>query len=80
MRSMSSEKMHGFYDPSIAELKRDVVRRLQKARSEGVSAGKIAEIGGEGISIYVIYDMLNAEIFPEQTWRDMDAALKYLGY
>ena len=54
--------------------------RLQKARSEGVSAGKIAEVGGEGISIYVIYDMLNAEIFPEQLWRDMDATLKYLGY
>lgn len=80
MRSMYSERMHGCYDPSIASLKRDVLARLMRARSEGIKAGQIVEASGDSLNIYIIYDMMNAETFAEEKWLEMDSALKCLGY
>lgn len=80
MRGMYSERIHGEYDSSIRELKRSVVERIKKARANGVAASAIADAGGDGISIHVVYDMLNAELFPKDVWVAMDKALKSIGY
>lgn len=80
MRSLYSQRLQAKYDPAIRELKRDVVSRIQKARADGVPASRIADAGGRDISIGVVYDMLNAELFSEESWRAMDSALKTIGY
>jgi hypothetical protein len=62
------------------ELKRGVLERLRKARSEGLSTGKLANSCDGEISIHTIYDMLEAKSFPENVWRCVDEGLKKFGY
>lgn len=61
------------------EFKRGVVARIIKARSDGVSAGKIAK-ACNGLSIHIIYDALSATMFPKEIWEMLDEALKSVGY
>ena len=68
------------YDPTIADYKRSIIERIQKARKSGVSAGKIAKASEGQMSIHTVYDMLNAEIFGKESWQVMDETLKKLGF
>lgn len=80
MRGLFSERLHGEYDPSIRELKRSVVDRIKKARENGVATHEIVDAGDDRISIHVVYDIMNAELFPRDIWEAMDEALKSIGY
>lgn len=63
-----------------AEYKREVLRRLVKARREGMPTGRIANESGYNISIHTIYDMLEAKSFPTWIWEKVDEGLQRLGY
>ena len=80
MRGLYSERFHGEYDPTIRELKKSVVKRINEARRDKISADEIATAAGEPITIFVVYDMLNAELFPKEIWEAMDEGLERLGY
>lgn len=80
MRSLYSTRFQTEYDPSIRQFKKDVVARMRKAREDGVSASKMADAAGDIVSIGVVYDLLNAEMFGKEVWSAMDEGLKKLGY
>ena len=63
-----------------SELKKDVRERIIKARTDGVSTGRMANIAGDGISIEVIYGMIGAIPVPIESWQKMDKVLKKMGY
>lgn len=62
------------------DLKKDVIERLTRARKEGVSSGVIAKESSKGMSIHVIYDMLEAKAYPAEIWSMVDKGLRKLGY
>lgn len=68
------------YYATETDLKRDVLERLIKARKDGVSSGVIAKESSKGMSIHVIYDMLEAKAYPTETWSMVDKGLRKLGY
>lgn len=68
------------YYTSEIELKRDVRERLERARKDGVSSGVIAKESSKGMSIHVIYDMLEAKAYPAEMWSKVDKGLRKLGY
>ena len=68
------------YKNEETEIKMEVMERIRKARADGVPAGIIAKESSEGMSIHVIYDMLEAKILPLDKWKQVDEGLKRLGY
>lgn len=68
------------YYTTETDLKRDVIERLIKARKDGVSSGVIAKESSKGMSIHVIYDMLEAKTYPVEIWSKVDSGLRKLGY
>ena len=78
--SFYSDKLRGKYDPSIRELKRSVISRVQEARRDGVTVSEIADACDDGINLTVIYDMLDAQLFSKEAWKNVDEALKSIGY
>lgn len=80
MRALYSKRFSGEYDPTIRDLKRSVVARIQQARANGTLTKDIADASGESINASIIYDMLNAERFSKDVWLMVDGGLKSLGY
>lgn len=78
--SFYSDKLRGKYDPTIKELKRSVVSRIQKAREDGVTVSEIADACDDAINLTVIYDMLEAQLFSKEAWESVDRALQSIGY
>ena len=68
------------YYTEESELKKDIVDRIKKARADGVPTGKIVKECSETMSIHIIYDMLEAKMFPIEVWEKVDKGLKKLGY
>ena len=66
--------------PAPREYKKNILARLNAARADGVSIGRIANACDNEISIHTVYDMLEAKVFPLEMWEQMDDTLKAIGY
>lgn len=62
------------------QFKREVIRRLQRARTMGASVGLLADTCGDNVSIHTIYDVLEAKRFPLEIWEEVSKGLERLGY
>ena len=63
-----------------AELKKGVIAKIQKARKDGMTIGRLEAACPPGITLHVIYDMLNAGLLPIEIWQEMDDVMSGLGY
>ena len=63
-----------------SEYKKDIIRRINEARKNGIGFGKLEKECPEDIGIRVLVGMLNAYRFPMETWKSVDESLKKLGY
>ena len=60
------------------ELKKSVIAKIKKARSEGFTFMEIENVCPEGISLLTVCGMLNAQSYPVEVWEAVDEALDKL--
>ena len=61
-----------------AEFKKSVIKKINKARSDGFTFMEIEDVCPEGISLLTICGMLNAQSYPIEVWKMVDEALDRL--
>lgn len=62
------------------ELKKDVYKRLEFARKDGLTVGEIEKATDGKLGVHDVFDMLEAKIMPREKWVMMDETLKEFGY
>jgi len=63
-----------------SEYKKDIIRRINEARKNGIGLGKLEKECPDNIGIRVLVGMLNARRFPLEIWKCVDESLRRLGY
>ena len=61
-----------------AEFKKSVIKKINKARSDGFTFMEIENVCPEGISLLTVCGMLNAQSYPVEVWEAVDEALDKL--
>lgn len=64
----------------LRNLKRSVYDRITEARKNGVSIGKMVNVGDPFISYDTVFAMMHAQVLPNEVWIQMDRTLKKLGW